>query len=104
MNETVFAGNLTWTLQEDELRAAFEAFGPVVSCRILEDRDSGHSRGYGFVEMKDADAARRAIVGLDGRLLKSRPLRCALATAGPYERGHGVGPDDDIQSIKGEEA
>lgn len=86
MNETVFAGNLAFSVQVDELRAAFEAFGPVVSCRILEDRDSGYSRGYGFVQMKDAGDAVRAIQELSGKLLRGRPLRCAWATSGPQER------------------
>ena len=86
MNETIFAGNLGFSVQEDELRAAFEVFGEVVSCRILEDRDSGYSRGYGFVQMKDAGDATRAIQELSGKMIQGRPLRCAWATGGPQER------------------
>lgn len=70
----IYAGNLSYDLSEDDLRGAFEAFGEVTSAKIISDRYSGRSKGFGFVEMPSDDAAKAAIEGLAGSDLAGRPL------------------------------
>ena len=70
----IFVGSLALTTPEAELRQAFTPYGRVASVRILQDRDTGRSRGFGFVEMPDAKEAQAAIEGLNGRELGGRLL------------------------------
>ncbi len=70
----IFVGNVSRNVNEDELREAFEAFGTVSSASIIKDKETGMSRGFGFVEMPDTDQAKAAIDGLNGKELKGRPL------------------------------
>jgi len=70
----IFVGNLPWTTTEDELRHLFYGYGTVESVRIMTDRETGRSRGFGFVEMPDASQAQAAIAGLHGTALGGRPL------------------------------
>jgi RNA recognition motif-containing protein len=70
----IYVGNLSFDSTEASLRAAFAAFGEVHSAAVVNDRETGRSRGFGFVEM-DEDAAAKAIRGLDGRDLDGRTLR-----------------------------
>jgi cold-inducible RNA-binding protein len=70
----IFVGNLTWTTTEDELEQLFEPFGTVESARIATDRDTGRSRGFGFVEMPDDAEGERAIEALNGTSLGGRAL------------------------------
>lgn len=71
----IYVGNLAWRSTEDELRAAFEAYGEVSSAKIISDRDTGRSRGFGFVEMPDDNAAKSAIEALNEQDLGGRNLR-----------------------------
>ncbi|WP_068469439.1 RNA recognition motif domain-containing protein [Candidatus Protochlamydia phocaeensis] len=75
----IFVGNLSWKTSEDQLKAHFEAFGKVVSAKIVTDQMTGKSKGFGFVEMEDADAAANAIRELNGKPLGDRSLRVSLA-------------------------
>lgn len=70
----IFVGNVSRNVNEDELREAFEAFGTVNSASIIKDKETGMSRGFGFIEMPDNDQAKAAIDGLNGKELKGRPL------------------------------
>jgi cold-inducible RNA-binding protein len=70
----IFVGNLAFTTTDQELRALFEAYGSVETVRILTDRDTGRSRGFGFVEMPDDPAGERAIEALNGTSLGGRAL------------------------------
>ena len=70
----IYVGNLSHDLDEDELRKAFEAYGEVSSANVVKDRQTGHSRGFGFVEMPSQDEANAAIEGLNGTSLKGRAL------------------------------
>ena len=81
-NAQVFAGNLSFALEEDELKAVFEAFGEVVDAKIITDKMSGRSRGFGFITMARAENAARAIEKLEGQVLRGRPLRLGPATGG----------------------
>ena len=71
----IYVGNLLHETSESELRQAFEAFGQVTSAKIITDRYSGDSRGFGFVEMPNHQEAKSALSGLDGKDLKGRTLR-----------------------------
>ncbi len=70
----IYVGNLPWSATDDTLREFFGAFGEVHSAAVITDRETGRSRGFGFVEMDDADAD-QAISTADGRDMDGRPLR-----------------------------
>lgn len=71
----IYVGNLSYSMSEDELRNAFGAFGQVSSAKILMDRETGRSRGFGFVEMPNAKEAETAIAQLNGKDVGGRALR-----------------------------
>ena len=70
----IFVGNLVYTATVDEVRRLFDAYGEVTRVHLLEDRDTGRPRGFGFVEMPDDTQARAAIAGLNGTNLGGRML------------------------------
>ena len=70
----IYVGNLPFAMTEEELEGAFAVHGEVQSARIITDRYTGQSRGFGFVEMPDNDAAESAIQALNGREIMGRPL------------------------------
>ena len=70
----IFVGNLSFTATEHDLHQLFEAYGAVDKVNIITDRDTGRSRGFGFVEMPDSAAAKAAIQGLQGHQLDGRAL------------------------------
>ena len=71
----IYAGNLSYDLSEDDLRGAFEAFGEVTSAKIISDRYSGRSKGFGFVEMQEDSEAEAAIRGLNEQPINGRAVR-----------------------------
>lgn len=71
----IYVGNLPYSVKDNELREAFEAYGEVSSAEVIFDRRTKRSRGYGFVEMENEDAARRAIEALNGADFQGRELR-----------------------------
>ncbi|MDI6812884.1 MAG: RNA-binding protein [Desulfitobacteriaceae bacterium] len=73
MTETLYVGNLPWNTSAEELTAFFGEYGEVLSSRIITDRETGRSRGFGFVEVGDGDAARLA-QDLNGKDFGGRPL------------------------------
>ena len=79
----IYVGNLPWSATDASLRDAFAAFGEVQSASVVTDRETGRSRGFGFVEMDGADAE-KAIRELDGRDLDGRAMR--VNEARPKER------------------
>jgi len=84
MSTKIYVGNLSFNASEESLRSAFEKFGSVESCKVITDRDTGRSKGFGFVEMDTAQAAQDAIAGLDGSELDGRNLR--VNEAKPQEK------------------
>ncbi len=74
MSKKLYVGNLPWSSTEDEIRAAFGEFGEVTSVNLIEDRETGRPRGFGFVEM-DADGAVAAIDALDGKDFGGRNIK-----------------------------
>jgi cold-inducible RNA-binding protein len=71
----IYVGNLNYSSTNDGLREHFEQFGEVSSAKIIEDRETGRSRGFGFVEMPNDDEGKAAVEGLDGKELDNRALR-----------------------------
>jgi RNA recognition motif-containing protein len=71
----IYVGNLSYGMSEDELRDAFGAFGEVSTVKILMDRETGRSRGFGFVEMPNKSEAETAITQLNGKDVGGRALR-----------------------------
>ncbi|MBM3793402.1 MAG: RNA-binding protein [Acidobacteria bacterium] len=72
--KNIFVGNLSFGATEDSIRAAFEAYGTVDRVSVVKDRETGQSRGFGFVEMNDDEEANRAINGLNGKELSGRAM------------------------------
>lgn len=91
MAKTLYVGNLNFRTEEEGLRAAFSEYGNVTDARIVMDRDTGRSRGFGFVEMDDDAAAESAIEGMNGSDLDGRPLRVNEAQPRGDRRNGGGG-------------
>jgi RNA recognition motif-containing protein len=70
----IYVSNLAYNATDDDLRQLFESYGEVDTIRIITDRDTGQSRGFGFVEMPDSATAKAAIQGLQGKELGGRTL------------------------------
>lgn len=70
----VYVGNLPYTTSSDDLRELFEQFGEVTSANVIADRDSGRSKGFGFVEMADDEQAKQAIEKLNGHEMDGRAV------------------------------
>ena len=70
----IYVGNLAREVTEQDLQSEFTQFGNVNSCRIIKDRFSGESRGFGFVEMPSQEEAEKAIANLNGKEFKGRQL------------------------------
>ena len=86
----LYVGNLSYSVSEDDLRAAFAEFGTVTSCNLITDRETGRSKGFGFVEMADNSQADAAIKGLNDTSLKGRAIKVNQARP-RTERGGGGG-------------
>ncbi|MDE1192056.1 MAG: RNA-binding protein [Arachidicoccus sp.] len=71
----IFVSNLSFDILDEDLRGFFEEFGTVDSSKIVFDRETRRSRGFGFVEMPNEDEARKAIKALDGGSVEGRPLK-----------------------------
>ncbi len=75
----IFVSNLSFDTTDEDLKDFFEEFGKVDSSKIVFDRETRRSRGFGFVEMPDEDEARKAIKSLDGGSVDGRPLKVSEA-------------------------
>jgi RNA recognition motif-containing protein len=87
----IYVGNLSYTSSEDELFELFENMGQVDSARIITDRDTGRSKGFGFVEMADSEQAKAAIEQLNGTEFGGRNLTVNEAKPRNNERSGGGG-------------
>ena len=88
MSTKLFVGGLSWDTNDSSLRRAFEGVGQVVEARVITDRETGRSRGFGFVTYADRDSAQRAIAQLDGTDLDGRSLRVNEANERPPRGAH----------------
>lgn len=85
----IFVGNLSWKATEEMLKQLFEAFGEVVSVKIIKDQYTDKSKGFGFVEMRDADGAEKAIRELNDKPFLERNLRVSQAQERTERSGGG---------------
>ncbi|BBD07542.1 RNA recognition motif domain-containing protein [Desulfovibrio ferrophilus] len=74
MSKSLYVGNLPWSATESDVRNAFEAYGEVMSVKLIEDRETGRPRGFGFVEMDDQGAL-EAVQALDGTDFDGRNIK-----------------------------
>ena len=79
MAKKLFVGNLSWGISEEQLREAFSAYGTVEEAVIITDRQSGRSKGFGFVTMSSEEEAQAAIAGLNGKELDGRAVNVSEA-------------------------
>jgi RNA recognition motif-containing protein len=78
-SQNLFVGSLAFATTDDGLKAHFEQVGPVASARVITDRDSGRSKGFGFVEMENDDDNQKAIDQLNSKELDGREINISLA-------------------------
>ena len=74
MATSIYVGNLPWSATQEGVESLFSPYGEVLSVTLVSDRETGRARGFGFVEMEDADAI-NAIAALDGKEFEGRALR-----------------------------
>ncbi|KAG2140299.1 hypothetical protein BD769DRAFT_145622 [Suillus cothurnatus] len=91
MAAKVYVGNLSWNTTDDSLRQAFGEFGQVTDAIVMKDRETGRSRGFGFVTFNGNEDAQAAIDGMNEQELDGRRLRVNLANARPSGGGGGGG-------------
>ena len=87
MGNKLYVGNLAYSMTDASLQERFAEFGAVQSANVMMDRDSGRSKGFGFVEMSTADEAQAAIRGLHGKSIEGRDI--VVNEARPRESGGG---------------
>ncbi|XP_009383335.2 glycine-rich RNA-binding protein 4, mitochondrial [Musa acuminata AAA Group] len=78
-NSKLFVGGLSWSVDEMSLKDAFSSFGDVTEVRIMYDKNTGRSRGFGFIHFASDDAAKCAKFAMDGKAFLGRPLRISFA-------------------------
>jgi RNA recognition motif-containing protein len=97
----IYVSNLSFNVQDEDLREFFAPYGEVTSAKIISDRTTGQSRGFGFVEMSDDTAAKKAIDELNGGTVEGRTIRVteakpkedrpARSNSNPFRSGNGGG-------------
>jgi len=97
MSSKLYVGNLTYSVRDDDLVQQFSAFGQVQSAKVMMERDTGRSKGFGFVEMSNSQEAEAAIQGLHGKNMGGRDLTVKIArpmeARPPRSGGFGGGYD-----------
>jgi len=79
MGNKLYVGNLPYSVRDGDLEQAFGAFGAVTSAKVMMERDTGRSKGFGFVEMSNAQEAQAAIEGMNGKNVGGRDLTVNIA-------------------------
>ncbi|MBS0426252.1 MAG: RNA-binding protein [Proteobacteria bacterium] len=96
MENRLYVGNLSYSMRDDTLQQSFSPFGHVVSAKVMMERDSGRSKGFGFVEMGSPAEAQAAIEGMSGKEVDGRALTVNLARPmEPRSGGYGGGGGGD---------
>lgn len=75
----IYVSNLSFNVNDEDLRATFSSYGSVSSAKVITDKMTNQSRGFGFVEMEDDEAARKAITELDGAAIDNRTIKVVEA-------------------------
>ena len=99
MGTKLYVGNLSYTVRDEDLQQQFAEFGAVSSAKVMTDRDSGRSKGFGFVEMTTEDQAQAAINGMNGKTIdgralvvnEARPMEARAPRSGGFGGGGGGG-------------
>ncbi len=91
MAKKLFVGGLNWKTTDDGLREAFERFGEIAEAKVITDRETGRSRGFGFITFVDDDAANGAKNEMDGAQLEGRTIKVNEAEQKPSRPGGGGG-------------
>jgi RNA recognition motif-containing protein len=89
----IYVGNLSAEVTEEDLRAAFEAYGQTTSVKVIKDRFTGEARGFGFIEMPDQQEAKSAMESLNGSELKGKSIIVNEARSRAEKRRGGRGGD-----------
>jgi cold-inducible RNA-binding protein len=93
MSNKLYVGNLSYSVRDDDLQQQFSAFGQVQSAKVMMERDTGRSKGFGFVEMSNGQEAEAAIRGMNGQNMGGRDLVVNIArpmeARGPRSGGYG---------------
>ena len=91
MGKKLFVGSLSWDTNDEGLRNAFSAHGEISEAIVISDRDTGRSRGFGFVTFDDDEAADKAVAALNGTELDGRTIKVDIAQAKQRSGGGGGG-------------
>jgi RNA recognition motif-containing protein len=91
MSKKLFVGSLSWNTDDHGLREAFAPFGEITEAKVITDRDSGRSRGFGFVTFEDEEAADKAISAMNNTELDGRAIRVDVAQDRRRDGGGGRG-------------
>ncbi len=91
MSSKLYVGNLSYSVRDDDLQQKFGEFGDVQSAKVMMDRDTGRSKGFGFVEMGTADQAESAIRGMNGQNVDGRDMVVNIARPMEPRTGGGGG-------------
>ncbi len=94
MSKKLFVGSLSWDTNDEALRNAFSVHGEISEAVVITDRDTGRSRGFGFVTFDDDEAADKAVAALNGTELDGRTIRVDVAQAKQRSGGGGGGGRD----------
>ena len=97
MSNKLYVGNLSYSVRDDDLQQQFSSFGHVQSAKVMMERDTGRSKGFGFVEMSNGQEAEAAIRGMNGQNMGgrdltvniARPMEARPARSGGYGGGYG---------------
>ncbi len=102
MGKKLFVGGLSWNTDDNGLRDAFARFGDIEEAKVITDRETGRSRGFGFITFSDDDAAMRAVQELDGTTLDGRTIKVNEAQDKPRDdRGPRGGGGGGFRSNRG---
>ena len=94
MGKKLFVGGLSWNTEDASLRAAFEQYGAVADAKVIKDRETGRSRGFGFVTMSNDAEATTAITSMDGKAIDGRTVKVSEALERAPRPGGGGGGGD----------
>ncbi len=95
MSKKIYVGNLPYSVTDDSLKSNFGEHGGVASAKVMVDRDTGQSKGFGFVEMSSPEAAQAAIAALNGMRVDGRAIVVSLARPREERSGGGSGYSAD---------
>ncbi|HEY0679342.1 MAG TPA: RNA-binding protein [Chitinophagaceae bacterium] len=97
----IYVSNLSFTVQDEDLKEFFAEYGEVSSAKVIMDRETNRSRGFGFVEMPDESAGQKAIRELDGAQVDGRPIRVNVAKPREERSGGNGGGGNNRRSFSG---